>query len=219
MIIFWAKITSSTGISTPMSPRATMMPSDASRISSKLFRPSRFSILEMIWMFSPPWAFRCSRSSTTSERLRMKEAATKSTPCSQPKIRSCLSFLSQRRQGDGDARQVNAFVLAEVAIVQHFTDNFVAFDSRDFHTDQAIVHRDGVADGEVGGEAFIGYRNDFVVADDGFIGSEGEGLACFQGDVVAAFQLDGTNFRPLVSSRIAAFLPVLLITLRRFWMR
>ena len=115
-------------------------------------------------------------------------------------------FLSQRRQGDGDARQVNAFVLAEVAIVQHFTDNFVAFDSRNFHADQAIVHQDGVADGEVGGEAFIGYRNDFVVADDGFIGSEGEGLACFQGDVVAAFQLDGTNFRPFGVQQNSGFL-------------
>lgn len=92
IIIFWAKITSSTGISTPRSPRATMMPSEASRISSKLLRPSWFSILEMMWMFSPPCAFRCSRISITSERLRIKEAATKSTPCSQPKIRSCLSF-------------------------------------------------------------------------------------------------------------------------------
>ena len=69
-----------------------MMPSEASRISSKLLRPSWFSILEMMWMFSPPCAFRCSRISITSERLRIKEAATKSTPCSQPKIRSCLSF-------------------------------------------------------------------------------------------------------------------------------
>jgi pyruvate kinase len=34
---------------------------------------------------------------------------------------------------------------------------------------------------------------DFAVADNGFIGGEGESLARFQGDVVAAFQLDGTN--------------------------
>jgi pyruvate kinase len=35
-----------------------------------------------------------------------------------------------------------------------------------------------------GGEAFIGYRYDFAVADNGFIGGEGESLARFQGDVV-----------------------------------
>ena len=41
-------LTFSTGISMPRSPRATMMPSVASRISSKLCRPAAFSILEMI---------------------------------------------------------------------------------------------------------------------------------------------------------------------------
>ena len=104
-------------------------------------------------------------------------------------------FFSQRRQRDRYARQVNAFVLAEVAVVQHFTNNFVAFDSGHFHTDQTIVNQYRVANAQVAGEAFIGHRNDFVITDNGFIGGEGEGLACFQGDVVAAFQLNGTDFR------------------------
>ena len=91
IIIFCAKITSSTGISTPV---ATRNHDTVRRFEDfvEVIQAFRFSILEMIWIFSPPCAFRCSRISTTSERLRMKEAATKSTPCSQPKIRSCLSF-------------------------------------------------------------------------------------------------------------------------------
>ena len=89
-------------------------------------------------------------------------------------------FFSQCWQSNGNARQVHTFVFAQVTVVQHFTDNFVTFDSRHFHADQAIVHQNGVADGEVRREAFVGHSNDFVVADDGFIGGEGEGLACFQ---------------------------------------
>ncbi len=53
MSFFWAAKTSAAGISIPRSPRATMTPSVASRISLKLLRPWRFSILAMIWMFLP----------------------------------------------------------------------------------------------------------------------------------------------------------------------
>ena len=103
-------------------------------------------------------------------------------------------FFSQCWQGNGNARQVHTFVFTQVAVVQHFTDNLVAFDSGDFHTDQTIVYQHGVTDGQVVGEAFIGHCNDFAVADNGFVGGEGEGLARFQRDVVTAFQFDGTDF-------------------------
>ncbi|VFS59694.1 Uncharacterised protein [Raoultella planticola] len=106
-----------------------------------------------------------------------------------------LIFFSQRRQGNRNARQVYAFVFAEVAVVQHFTDDVLTFNGSHFHADQTIVDQNGVTDGQVGSETFIGHGDDFVVANDGFIGSEGECLTCFQGDVIAAFQLDGTNFR------------------------
>mmetsp|Transcript_25293 Transcript_25293/g.37181 ORF Transcript_25293/g.37181 Transcript_25293/m.37181 type:complete len:216 (-) Transcript_25293:682-1329(-) len=92
IIIFCASVTFSPGISTPMSPRATMTPSVTARISSKFSRPSWFSILEMILIFLPPLSSRCLRIPMTSEAFLMKEAATKSTPCWQPKVRSSLSF-------------------------------------------------------------------------------------------------------------------------------
>ena len=115
-------------------------------------------------------------------------------------------FLSQRRKSDRYARQVNAFVLAEVAVVQHFTNNFVTFDRGDFHTDQTIVDQYGVADAQVAGEAFIGHRNDFVITYYRFVGGEGESLARFQGDVVTTFQLNGTDFRTFGIQKDCCFL-------------
>ena len=103
-------------------------------------------------------------------------------------------FLSQCWQCDRNARQVNAFVFAQVTVVQHFTDNLVTFDSGHFHTDQTIVYQYGVAHGQVSGEAFVGDSNDFVVTDNGFVGGESESLTSFQGNVVATFQLDGADF-------------------------
>ncbi|CEX42449.1 Uncharacterised protein [Streptococcus pneumoniae] len=43
--------TSSGGISTPMSPRATIKPSETSKIESMLSIPSWFSIFGTIWMY------------------------------------------------------------------------------------------------------------------------------------------------------------------------
>ena len=75
-----------------MSPRATITPSDNSIISSKLDTPSAFSILEMILIFSPPFASNKFLTSRTSCAERTKEAAMKSKSCSIPKRISDLSF-------------------------------------------------------------------------------------------------------------------------------
>ncbi len=48
MIFFCVAGTSARGSSTPMSPRATMMPSAAATISSRLVTPALFSILAII---------------------------------------------------------------------------------------------------------------------------------------------------------------------------
>mmetsp|Transcript_2746 Transcript_2746/g.9993 ORF Transcript_2746/g.9993 Transcript_2746/m.9993 type:complete len:224 (+) Transcript_2746:1330-2001(+) len=80
------------GISMPRSPRATMMPSDFSRMSSKFSRPSWFSTLEMICTYLPfspsTW-----RMVSRSEPLRTKEAATKSMSFLRPQFwMSSMSF-------------------------------------------------------------------------------------------------------------------------------
>ncbi len=55
---------------------------------------------------------------------------------------ACL--FSQRRQGNRNARQVYAFVFAEVAVVQHFTDDVLTFNGSHFHADQTIVDQNGL---------------------------------------------------------------------------
>ena len=68
----------SAGSSTPRSPRATMMPYEASMISSILSSPSWFSIFEMILMLLP-WASRISCTARMSRAERTNECAMKST--------------------------------------------------------------------------------------------------------------------------------------------
>ena len=68
----------SAGSSTPRSPRATMMPYEASMISSMLSSPSWFSIFEMILMLLP-WASRISCTARMSRAERTNECAMKST--------------------------------------------------------------------------------------------------------------------------------------------
>ena len=90
---FWMLGISSKAISTPMSPRATMMPSETARISSMFCTPSRFSILAMIRMWSHLCRSSSSRMSSTSRAQRVKEAAMKSNPFSMPKTMSFSSCL------------------------------------------------------------------------------------------------------------------------------
>ena len=71
--------TSMAGISTPRSPRAIIIPSAISQISSMFSTPERFSILAMISISAPPFSSRKRRISATSFFRDTKEAATKST--------------------------------------------------------------------------------------------------------------------------------------------
>mmetsp|Transcript_39082 Transcript_39082/g.124422 ORF Transcript_39082/g.124422 Transcript_39082/m.124422 type:complete len:308 (+) Transcript_39082:1953-2876(+) len=93
VIHFWAIATFSEGISMPRSPRAIITPSVYLRISSKLLRPSSFSILEMILMCWPPASSRILRMNCTSSPVCTNDAATKSTLFLHPKFwRSSMSF-------------------------------------------------------------------------------------------------------------------------------
>ena len=90
MMSFWITGISVKSISTPMSPRATMMPSAAVRISARLSTPSWFSILAMMRM-AEPFSSSRRRSSRTSAALRTKLAAMKSKPSRMPKSTSSRS--------------------------------------------------------------------------------------------------------------------------------
>ena len=92
MMVFWMWGTWAAGTSTPRSPRATMMPSEASRISSKFLTPSALSILGKIWTCGAPISTQMSRICLTAAPSRMKDAAMASMPSSQPNMMSARSW-------------------------------------------------------------------------------------------------------------------------------
>ena len=92
MIIFWRCGTSSAGISTPRSPRATMIPSAARMISSIFSIPSAFSTFAMIGIYGAPSSFKYALISSTHSAFLTNDAAIKSISCSTPKRISSLSF-------------------------------------------------------------------------------------------------------------------------------
>mmetsp|Transcript_41180 Transcript_41180/g.113577 ORF Transcript_41180/g.113577 Transcript_41180/m.113577 type:complete len:229 (-) Transcript_41180:490-1176(-) len=96
IITFWAMNTCSGGISMPKSPRATMIPSLASKIESKFFRPSPFSIFAISCGSAWPGG-QCSAKSLRTPRTLSpsctKESATKSTHCGMAKSKRSFSSL------------------------------------------------------------------------------------------------------------------------------
>ena len=88
---FWISGTCSTGISTPRSPRATMMPSDSRMISRIFVSASGFSILAITLVFDF-FSDSLLLMITMSFTLRTKESATQSSFCSMMNSRSTRSF-------------------------------------------------------------------------------------------------------------------------------
>ncbi|OQA06264.1 MAG: hypothetical protein BWY65_02230 [Firmicutes bacterium ADurb.Bin373] len=91
MIVFCSSGTSSTGISTPRSPLATIIPSETLIISSRLFTARLLSILEIISR-QPPASSTIWRIARTSAAFLINEAAIKSSLCSTPNIMSWISL-------------------------------------------------------------------------------------------------------------------------------
>ena len=99
--------TSSSGISTPRSPRATIMPSKASTISSSRSTASGFSILAITGRRMPTSSItRCT--SLTSSGLRTNDSATKSTPSRSANSRSSSSLSDMRRHAHRPRRAATA---------------------------------------------------------------------------------------------------------------
>ena len=83
--------TSSIGSSTPRSPRATMMPSNASTISTRLATACGFSIFAITGTRIPTSSM-IACTSLISAALRTNESAIKSAPARSPQRRSSSSF-------------------------------------------------------------------------------------------------------------------------------
>ena len=88
---FWTSGTCSSGSSTPRSPRATMIPSNAATISGSAATASGFSIFAMSGS-RVPHSVMMSRTASASAGLRTKDSAIMSTPTLSAQRRSASSF-------------------------------------------------------------------------------------------------------------------------------
>ena len=136
--------TASSGSSTPRSPRATMMPSNASMISSRLSTACGFSILAMTGMWRPSSAM-ITWTRWTSLALRTNDSAMRSAPRLQAPAQVGLVLLGQRGHVDRDAGQVDALVVRDRAADDDLgrDDGAVGLDDLDAHL--AVVDQQEVA--------------------------------------------------------------------------
>ena len=136
--------TCSSGSSTPRSPRATMMPSKASTISSSRSTASGFSSLAMTGT-SMSSCRMISRTSSASSAERTKDSAMKSTPSRSAKRRSSSSLSDSAGHAHGDAGQRQALVVRHRAALDHQADDVGALDRQHGQGELAVVHQQPVA--------------------------------------------------------------------------
>ena len=161
MIVFWIGGTSSVAISTPRSPRATITPSLAARISSRWSIACGFSSLAISGTGLPCRVMnaraRCQVRGRPHEAERHQVHALR-----QPEGQVLLVLLAQRRRRDGDPGQVDPLVLLQHAAVDHLERDLGRLGVGDDQLDPAVVHQHGVADaavrwaGRVGGRDALG---------------------------------------------------------------
>ena len=148
MARFCTSGTSSSGSSTPRSPRATMIASKASTIASRLSMASGFSSLAMTGTRRPTRSITsCTSSMSAGERTN--DSATRSTPSRSANSRSSMSFSDSGGRRDVHAGQRHALVVADRAALGDRADHVVAIDVVDDQTDVAVVDQDPVSGGGV----------------------------------------------------------------------
>ncbi|CAM5687348.1 hypothetical protein SALBM311S_09230 [Streptomyces alboniger] len=92
----------------------------------------------------------------------------------------CFVLVGEGGDGDGDAGEVEAFVVGDHASFDHRGVDAGAVDGGDFEADFAVVYEDVFAGGDVGGEAGVGGAAGVAVAFGVFLDGDGEGVAAFK---------------------------------------
>ena len=106
-----------------MSPRAIMIPSAASMISSKFSIPCWFSIFANNWTWPLPVSSQIARTSFTSFAVRTNEIAMKLIPCLRPKRISSLSRSARAGKGIFVLGMFTPFCLAMIPSFSTSTTN------------------------------------------------------------------------------------------------
>ena len=143
-IFFWTSGTSSSGSSTPRSPRATMKASKASMISSRLSIACGFSSLAMTGSRLPSssitWCTMLDVGGAADEGQRDHVDAVPQRPAQVGGV-----LLAHRRHADGDAGQVDALVVADGAADDDLGDDVGVGDLDGLQLQPTVVDQDAVA--------------------------------------------------------------------------
>ncbi len=135
--------TCSSGSSTPRSPRATMIPSKAWMISSRLSTACGFSILAITGTRRPTSSMiLCT--SATSTALRTKDSATRSTPIRRAKRRSSSSFSDRAGTLTAIPGRLRPLWLEIAPPTSTRVITSVSVGLHDAQGDLAVVHQDRV---------------------------------------------------------------------------
>ena len=151
MIFFWIRGTSSNGSSTPRSPRATMMASEASRIPHRFLSAVSFSILAI--SFTPA---RHQGAQLLHVLRPAHEGERDVVDAQRHGLLDVFDVLfGQRRRAHLDAGQVHALVGLELAaVVDHRLDPLVPH-GPDLEREQAVVEQNPGADPHVLGQVVV----------------------------------------------------------------
>ena len=175
MICFWITAICSIGTSTPRSPRATMMPSAACRISSRWSSASERSILAMMKGVVPErlggGAHGLDVGGGFHERLAHRVHAV-----GERELQAGAVVIGEGADAEVDARQVEALPGAQFAADGDLAVDVVARDALDDQLHEAVVEKQPVARFHHPGQRLEAHRNPPRVADDVLAG-QGEGFA------------------------------------------
>ena len=160
---------SSIGTSTPRSPRATMIPSAAARISSKCSSASERSILAMMNGTRPIFAAAVRAASSMSFARSTNDWLTASTPAPSANSRHSRSRSVKALMPEIDPRQVQSFARTQLAADRDGAMHVVAFDALDDELHKAVVEEEAVAGFHHARQRFEAHRNAMRVADNVFV--------------------------------------------------
>ncbi len=154
MTSFWWTGTSSSGHSTPRSPRATMMPSKDSTMPSIASIACGFSILAMTGTRRPSSSMILCTSSA-SDALRTKLSATKSTPMRSAQRRSSMSFSDSAGTETATPGRLMPLWSLTLPPTTTVVCDVLADDRVDDQAHLAVVDQDRVAGVDVAGKPLV----------------------------------------------------------------
>ena len=165
MSCFWITAICSTGTSTPRSPRATMMPSDAFRISSRCLSASARSILAMM-KGCLPTAFAAARTASMSARCFHERLAHGVHAILEREFQAGAVVVGERTDAEINARQIEALLGTQLTADRDVALDIVARDALHDQLDQAVVEKKPVAGLHDFGQPIEAHRDALPVADD-----------------------------------------------------